>query len=100
MAACENEPAAGIPAGSSSLKSLNLELTLPFLGNYNNLVKFCVSSEGVVCEAVPYLEFSIFNFFGLPMEVITTHVNADFDYLASMVAAAKFYPEAKLVFAG
>ncbi len=34
------------------------------------------------------------------MDVITTHVNADFDCLASMVAAAKFYPEAKLVFAG
>ncbi len=34
------------------------------------------------------------------MDVITTHVNADFDCLASMVAAAKFYPGAKLVFAG
>jgi tRNA nucleotidyltransferase (CCA-adding enzyme) len=34
------------------------------------------------------------------MEVITTHVNADFDGLASMVAAGKLYPGAKLVFAG
>ncbi len=28
------------------------------------------------------------------MEVITTHMNADFDSLASMVAAKKLYPEA------
>ena len=34
------------------------------------------------------------------MEVITTHINADFDSLASMVAAQKLYPEAKLVFPG
>ncbi|GAB4337231.1 MAG: CBS domain-containing protein [Desulfobulbaceae bacterium] len=34
------------------------------------------------------------------MEVITTHLNADFDALASMVAAKKLYPEAELVFAG
>ena len=34
------------------------------------------------------------------MEIITTHVNADFDGLASMVAARKLYPEALLVFAG
>jgi tRNA nucleotidyltransferase (CCA-adding enzyme) len=34
------------------------------------------------------------------MDVVTTHVNADFDCLASMVAAKKFYPEAKLVFPG
>jgi tRNA nucleotidyltransferase (CCA-adding enzyme) len=34
------------------------------------------------------------------MEVITTHLNADFDALASMVAAKKFYPDAHLVFAG
>jgi tRNA nucleotidyltransferase (CCA-adding enzyme) len=34
------------------------------------------------------------------MDVITTHVNADFDCLASMVAAKKFYPEAVLVFPG
>jgi tRNA nucleotidyltransferase (CCA-adding enzyme) len=34
------------------------------------------------------------------MEVITTHINADFDGLASMVAASKLYPEAELVFAG
>ncbi len=34
------------------------------------------------------------------MEVITTHTNADFDALASMVAAKKLYPEAELVFSG
>jgi tRNA nucleotidyltransferase (CCA-adding enzyme) len=34
------------------------------------------------------------------MEVITTHMNADFDSLASMVAAKKFYPDADVVFAG
>jgi tRNA nucleotidyltransferase (CCA-adding enzyme) len=30
------------------------------------------------------------------MEVITTHMNADFDALASMLAAKKLYPEAKI----
>jgi tRNA nucleotidyltransferase (CCA-adding enzyme) len=34
------------------------------------------------------------------MEVITTHMNADFDSLASMVAAKKFYPDAVMSFAG
>jgi len=34
------------------------------------------------------------------MDVITTHVNADFDALASMVAAKKYYPGAALVFPG
>src|SRR5512139_532027 len=34
------------------------------------------------------------------MEIITRHTNADFDALASMVAAKKLYPEAKLVFPG
>ena len=34
------------------------------------------------------------------MDVITTHINADFDGLAAMVAAKKLYPEAELVFAG
>lgn len=33
-------------------------------------------------------------------EVITTHVNADFDALASMIAARKLYPNAALVFPG
>ncbi|MBW1739207.1 MAG: DHH family phosphoesterase [Deltaproteobacteria bacterium] len=33
-------------------------------------------------------------------EVITTHINADFDALASMIAARKLYPGAALVFAG
>ena len=28
------------------------------------------------------------------LEVITTHLNADFDAMASMVAAKKLYPEA------
>lgn len=32
------------------------------------------------------------------MDVIATHSNADFDGLASMVAARKLYPQAKLVF--
>jgi tRNA nucleotidyltransferase (CCA-adding enzyme) len=34
------------------------------------------------------------------MEIITSHTNADFDALASMVAARKLYPDAKLVFPG
>jgi tRNA nucleotidyltransferase (CCA-adding enzyme) len=34
------------------------------------------------------------------MEVITTHVNADFDAMGSMIAAKKLYPEALLVFPG
>ncbi|RJX18286.1 MAG: CBS domain-containing protein [Desulfobulbus sp.] len=34
------------------------------------------------------------------MEVITTHLNADFDALASTVAAKKLYPRAEIVFAG
>ena len=34
------------------------------------------------------------------MEIITSHSNADFDALASMVAAKKLYPDAKLVFPG
>jgi len=32
--------------------------------------------------------------------IITTHLNADFDALASMIAARKLYPEATLVFPG
>jgi tRNA nucleotidyltransferase (CCA-adding enzyme) len=34
------------------------------------------------------------------LEVITTHLNADFDAMASMVAAKKLYPEALMVFPG
>src|SRR5210317_755535 len=34
------------------------------------------------------------------MELITTHMNADFDSLASMVAAKKFYPDAVMAFSG
>ena len=34
------------------------------------------------------------------MDVITTHANADFDALASMLAAKKLYPDATLVFPG
>ncbi|MFP3869759.1 MAG: CBS domain-containing protein [Syntrophobacteria bacterium] len=34
------------------------------------------------------------------MEVITTHINADFDAMASMIAARKFYPSAVMVFPG
>ncbi|MBI5199451.1 MAG: CBS domain-containing protein [Nitrospirae bacterium] len=34
------------------------------------------------------------------MDIITSHTNADFDSLASMVAAKKLYPEAKVVFPG
>jgi len=36
----------------------------------------------------------------IAMELITTHLNADFDGLASMVAAHRLYPEARLVFPG
>ncbi len=34
------------------------------------------------------------------MKLITTHLNADFDCLASMVAAEKIFPGAKMVFSG
>ncbi|MFH0812919.1 MAG: CBS domain-containing protein [Pseudomonadota bacterium] len=34
------------------------------------------------------------------MDVITTHINADFDSVASMLAAKKLYPHAKLAFPG
>ena len=34
------------------------------------------------------------------MEVITTHINADFDGLASMIAAKKLYPDAVMAFPG
>ena len=34
------------------------------------------------------------------MDVITSHLNSDFDALASMVAAKKYYPDAILVFPG
>jgi tRNA nucleotidyltransferase (CCA-adding enzyme) len=34
------------------------------------------------------------------MEIITTHLNADFDAFASMVAAKKLYPEAVVAFPG
>ncbi len=34
------------------------------------------------------------------MQVITTHQSADFDCLASMVAAQKLYPQARMVFSG
>ena len=34
------------------------------------------------------------------MDIITSHTNADFDSFASMVAAKKLYPEAKIVFPG
>ena len=34
------------------------------------------------------------------MEVITTHINADFDAMGSMIAARKLYPGALLVFPG
>ena len=35
-----------------------------------------------------------------PMEIITTHLEADFDGIASMVAAKKLYPKAHLVLPG
>ena len=34
------------------------------------------------------------------MQVITSHINSDFDSLASMIAAKKLYPKACLVFPG
>jgi tRNA nucleotidyltransferase (CCA-adding enzyme) len=37
---------------------------------------------------------------GFLMDVVTTHTNADFDSLASMLAAKKIYPHAVLVFPG
>ena len=35
-----------------------------------------------------------------PISVITTHINSDFDAIASMLAAQKLYPNAKVVFPG
>ncbi|BBO66472.1 poly(A) polymerase [Desulfosarcina alkanivorans] len=35
-----------------------------------------------------------------PLTIITSHVNADFDAMASMLAAQKLYPEARVVFPG
>jgi len=37
---------------------------------------------------------------GIYEDVITTHINADFDALASVIAAGKLYPEAAMVFPG
>ncbi len=37
---------------------------------------------------------------GEKIEVITTHINADFDSLASMLAAKKLYPKARICFPG
>jgi tRNA nucleotidyltransferase (CCA-adding enzyme) len=34
------------------------------------------------------------------VDIITSHMNADFDSLASMVAAKKLYPDAEIVFPG
>ncbi|MFB0519516.1 MAG: bifunctional oligoribonuclease/PAP phosphatase NrnA, partial [Acidobacteriota bacterium] len=34
------------------------------------------------------------------MKLITTHLNADFDSLASMIAASKLYPGAIMAFPG
>ncbi len=34
------------------------------------------------------------------MEIITSHINADFDALASMIAAKKLYPNAEIIFPG
>jgi len=34
------------------------------------------------------------------MDLITSHLNADFDAMASMIAAKKLYPEARMVFPG
>jgi len=34
------------------------------------------------------------------MEVITTHINADFDCLGAMIGAKKLYPQAEMVFPG
>ena len=34
------------------------------------------------------------------MDIITTHINADFDCLGSMIAARRLYPDAEMVFPG
>ena len=34
------------------------------------------------------------------MDIITTHINADFDCLGSMIAAKRLYPDAEMVFPG
>jgi tRNA nucleotidyltransferase (CCA-adding enzyme) len=36
----------------------------------------------------------------MELTIITTHINADFDAVASMLAAQKLYPDAKVVFPG
>lgn len=47
-----------------------------------------------------FLEFTIPAKIPLAMEIITTHLEADFDGIASMVAASKLYPKALLVLPG
>ncbi len=49
---------------------------------------------------IPIFQHSILSAYVSIMEVITTHINADFDSLASMLAAKKLYPDAVLVFPG
>jgi len=52
----------------------------------------------LVCQ--PQLNALLRSCYNHPVDLITTHLNADFDGLASMVAARKLYPGAALVFPG
>ncbi len=62
---------------------------------------------GKVCDIIIFMieeknktDKTIRNAEEIHEEVITTHINADFDALASMIAARKLYPNATLVFPG
>jgi len=59
---------------------------------YYQMVAINVSGKGIISKGrMPEK---------LHREIITTHTNADFDALSSMVAAKKLYPEATIVFPG
>ncbi len=53
-----------------------------------------------ISDSIDSLDKKAITPFGFGMEVITTHLNADFDAFASMVAAKKLYPDASVCFPG
>ena len=80
---------------SSSRRSRTLSLlTNPAHWGHRNWAKGCVFKG-----SGPYrVKKNIHN--KKDLTVITTHINADFDALASMLAAQKLYPDALVVFPG
>ena len=55
----------------------------------------CIIPVNCICNFPDYPIKSL-----VRMDIITSHVNADFDALACAVAAQKLYPEAMIVFPG